>query len=1107
MSATRLLDENERATALLASHSCIVQAPAGSGKTELLVLRFLNLLAYANRPEEVLAITFTRKAANEMRKRVIDYLLTADSGDSDSPTETGKTLQKVLQRNQDFNWNIVENPNRLRILTMDGLLKSLASRAPLSSANGMIPNPTEHTRGLYESAALEAIQHLEHGNQEHSQVATLLDHLDGNILKLRKLLVSMLQKRDQWLRHVAAMGEGSASRQKLEDFWRIHINYIIQQVFNHLPELDWPRLNEALNYSAENLERPLIYEDKNQQDPQLWSPDRWRHFANLLTTKAGWRVKPNKRDGFPSDKKEETPAHVKNIQQAIEVLRNHDVDFGHLRELIQLPDHQFSSQQWKLIRSSNSVLRLAVAELQLLFRQRGQSDFIEVALNGINALGDDESPADIALLLDYQIRHILVDEFQDTSWSQLELLYKLTWGWQPDDGRTLFLVGDPMQSIYRFRKAEVGIFLKTWHQGLGNIELVPIRLETNFRSKSSIINWINQTFSQCFAKRADPVTTSITYHTSRAFSDDNQTDSICWHPLVNPNELDEAEKILNIIRQTQVSQPNHSIAILARSRSNLAVTLRHLKSAGIAVNAKEIDSLQSRQEIQDLLSLCRALIHPGDDLAWIGLLRSPCCGVTLPVLTMLCSSGQSIIETLHDSEIIDQLSDEDKLRVTHLARCLDTSYKLRGDEPFSHWAKDCWHRLGLPLPLTQQQHLNTTSFFKLLDNLGPLIPGIGEIEDRLERLWSESVEQSDSVQAMTIHRAKGLEWDTVILPALQKGSRVDDNEILLWQEFTEQGYEDVILQAPLPSKSEESPDHKYTYLKQLENNKGRQESIRLLYVACSRAKSHLHLIATIDLNDDGDFIKPAKHTFAEMLWHDLEEHLLATAVAPLKTELEETPSAIQLSRLPLQLIPTDPSEIQVSNSIEQIEFSWAGEKARRIGTITHLLLHRIAMAKPVKWSITSIENAKPWIQSMLRRQGLVDHELKLASAHISELLSEAISDHRFQWIIDPHHLHRQFEWAVTHQVGAETVNLVMDCSFVDKNDGKRWIIDFKTGSHSGGSVEAFLDNEVLRYRGQLENYAKALATERSEEINLGLYYPAFGGWRNWLSERSPTPKL
>ena len=92
------------------------------------------------------------------------------------------------------------------------------------------------------------------------------------------------------------------------------------------------------------------------------------------------------------------------------------------------------------------TLKLAVAQLRLRFSDTGEIDFIEIAQRAASALGHADDPGELLLKLDASIRHLLIDEFQDTSQTQLDLLNTLTSGWQEGDGRSLFLVGDPMQS-------------------------------------------------------------------------------------------------------------------------------------------------------------------------------------------------------------------------------------------------------------------------------------------------------------------------------------------------------------------------------------------------------------------------------------------------------------------------------------------------------------------------------------------------------------------------------------------------------------------------------------------------------------------------------------
>ena len=125
----------------------------------------------------------------------------------------------------------------------------------------------------------------------------------------------------------------------------------------------------------------------------------------------------------------------------------------------ELPPASYDDDEWRVLKALFVVLRLGAGELKFVFAERNAADYPEFAAAARQALGTRDEPTDTALALDARLRHVLVDEFQDTSEAQVRLLESLTAGWEPGDGRTLFLVGDPMQSIYRFRNAEVGLFL------------------------------------------------------------------------------------------------------------------------------------------------------------------------------------------------------------------------------------------------------------------------------------------------------------------------------------------------------------------------------------------------------------------------------------------------------------------------------------------------------------------------------------------------------------------------------------------------------------------------------------------------------------------------
>ncbi|HRE31231.1 MAG TPA: UvrD-helicase domain-containing protein, partial [Candidatus Berkiella sp.] len=221
----------------------------------------------------------------------------------------------------------------------------------------------------------------------------------------------------------------------------------------------------------------------------------WQGVAEVLLTKEGeFRKRFDQNIGFLSQsaaKDKVEKAARKEQQETIKALIAELAEIEGaqtlLAELKLLPEPNLSNQHLKILKALGDILPVLVAHLQVIFQNTGKVDFTEISLRASNALGDALEPSDILLKLDYQLRHILIDEYQDTSVSQYRLFEKLVAGWQPGDGRTLFLVGDPMQSIYRFRGAEVSLFLHTQEKGLGSVSLMPLTLQVNFRSNENVI--------------------------------------------------------------------------------------------------------------------------------------------------------------------------------------------------------------------------------------------------------------------------------------------------------------------------------------------------------------------------------------------------------------------------------------------------------------------------------------------------------------------------------------------------------------------------------------------------------------------------------------------
>ncbi len=198
-------DALAREKALDPAHSFIVQAPAGSGKTELLVRRYLVLLAQVRFPESIIAITFTRKAAAEMRLRILNALEMALQPSPLSAKEEirWQLARKVLNHDKTMDWNLLANPNRLRIQTIDSFCQTLTRQMPLLSTLGDQLTPIDNPDFLYRLAAQELIAHLENESPWQEALVHIFKHLDNDFNRLESLLSELLSHREQWLVYLA----------------------------------------------------------------------------------------------------------------------------------------------------------------------------------------------------------------------------------------------------------------------------------------------------------------------------------------------------------------------------------------------------------------------------------------------------------------------------------------------------------------------------------------------------------------------------------------------------------------------------------------------------------------------------------------------------------------------------------------------------------------------------------------------------------------------------------------------------------------------------------------------------------------------------------------
>lgn len=1092
--------------------SFIVEAPAGAGKTELLTQRYLKLLATVNEPEEIIALTFTNKAAAEMRNRILLSLENAQNQTIETAAHKLRTRElanAALTQSKSKAWDIINQPSRLRILTIDALCSSLTRQMPLLSKFGGQPAVSDDTDSHYIEAARRAIAHIVHETQPDETVTIALSYLDNNSEKLAELLAKMLARRDQWLPH--AVNLHTKDVEEVSKNTAVALQHLIaeslQEVIDVLNTRAQSLLMPLARYAAGNLEADAdIAPLREWQQPLSAEAEclrDWQALANFLVTKTErtFRKSLNKNIGFPAT--DEGKTYKEAYFEIVNGLENSQL----IASVLDLPALANIADNQEIIKALTRLLILAERHLWIVFQAAGEVDFVAIAQSAQLALENEQGATDLALKLDYKISHLLIDEFQDTSPVQTRLIEKLIEGWQPDDGRTLFCVGDPMQSIYRFRKADVSLFLQASEFGIGHLPLTRLQLSRNNRSHPAVVDWINHAFKQVFPADDDINQGAISYRKFTATRPEVVGEGVSLHPLILEYAEEasakadlkqiEASYVADLIVKLRADNgASNTIAVLVRSRSHLKELVSEIRRnyPSLKFQAVEIEHLNERQTVQDALSLVCALHHRADRTHWLNLLRAPWCGLTLADLHALAGDNHraTIWQLMQDKTRLGRLSEDGQLRLAHVNNVLTAAFNWHGRMPLRRWLESTWLQLGGGKCLVDAgDNRDVQVFFDLVEKTGRSGHlDIAALELGMQKLYAKpDIEADGSVQFLTIHKSKGLEFDAVILPALNRQPRHGDNELVLWQEVMVENHLHLIV-APLKSKATAKNNNGadvYDFLKNLEKMRAENELVRLLYVAATRAHRQLHLIASMQANPEGE-IKPTANSLLQALWPAVEVDLKQASpiiqsaalsmldITQFKPQLQRLPSEHFVSvshakeKLNLQLNEQfDSFEDFTSDSARAMNFQ------RHCGTLAHLYMELIAKTDLQTWTSQRLQQCQPAMQKWLAQQG---HTKALAEQGVAQVLialQNTLASEAGQWVLQKH-IDAVSELSLLQAEEAGVKNHVIDRTFVE--DGVRWIVDYKlTAFDDENNRFEELGLAAEKHRQQLERYAGLFISE------------------------------
>jgi ATP-dependent helicase/nuclease subunit A len=1049
-------DQKQRDQALNISDSFIVQAPAGSGKTELITQRYLKLLGSADVPENILVMTFTNRAVDELKHRIISSLNRAKLP---PPKELHKLktfdlANKVLEQSNLKEWDLLSHPSRIKILTIDSLSSLIVSRYPsidqLISPQTMI-NTYEYEQ-IYQEAAENTLLLIEEDEYQAS-ISSVLLYLDNHVDRFYRLIVQMLSKREQWLPKLYI--EGALDINLLE----MLAQELIVEYLGTLRDAASGLLGKPFFNLLEINTRDDVSKINKLPGSTIEDLSDWQTISELLLTKStgNWRKKIDANIGFPVELKEEKFV-FKEILEGLDS----EVEFKKiLNNLSNLPSAYFPESTSKNINDIAQVLKLSVAELKMIFKEKSLQDFSEVGMQAISALDSREEVSDIALLLDYQIKHLLIDEFQDTSYSQLSLIEKLVDSWQEGDGKSIFFVGDPMQSIYKFRESQVGIFLEVMKNGIGNLKIKSLILSSNFRSNKSIVEKNNKIFSQIFPNQDNLLLGAIHYSESKSASQVGQNDAVTFYPFSADQDFEEAEMVVSIIKNSISTNPNHEVAVLVRSRSHLNAITLLLQESNINFEALKTEPLRSNLFTRDLLSLTRALLSLADRLAWLSILRAPWCGLNLKDLLAFSDSiDKTIFSQLIDDDIVKDLSADGAVRSRHLFLAIEEAIYSEGKFSFVERFSYALSQLCNEIELSEQEKSIRSQFLSLLNHC-ELNQGldIKTIEMMVKDLFAPS--KSAPIKLMTIHQAKGLEFDTVIIPGLGKKGKSDSLALMQIQEFSNKN----ILLAPIKSSYEDSESKTYLYLQYLQKQQTHFELMRVLYVAMSRAKDKIHLLGGVSKTG-----KAVSGSLLSFLSHYFQKSIDDIPIQDTSIPVEASLPKLQRNKSLSTVSNRGGNDITQSKNLpSNVDLIYQSA----LGSIVHYFLEH-SLFEP------SFES----IDARFREFGLPPKLIHSYSKTASLLLLNTKRDKDFEWL---------FKYRDSTEVEAEysssTKTVIIDRLFIE--DDSLWIIDFKTASlNEGESMDSFIERQKLSHQKQIKTYQEVLEDFFKIPSKIALYCPA-----------------
>ena len=820
----RQLTDQQRA-AVARSGSVLVRAGAGSGKTVVLVERYVQALcgdrgADPLELEQIIAVTFTEKAAAEMRDRIRARLAARAASAEGDERRRCLRIQRALAS--------------ARIGTIHALAAALLRAAPVEAAVDPAARVLDEIDGpawIEREVRRALLARLRAGDDDVRRcaeawsfdgtggdlVATVTDVLGS--LARRGVPVSALGdahgRQNEAIRAIVAEG-GARGRALVAsiDAWVAEGGRTITEAFRE----QWPGWRDALRGLDEAGTEGLVA-------LRAFPVEAGRAFRK----RPGW----SEHDGLLTFSWQDGNPRFRGVLAAA---------FGARHGL-------------ELAEGLGRVLDAVAAHLAAAKRRDGVLTFDDL-IAGANAMLAAHPTTAARLLGD--VRAVLVDEFQDTDPIQIELVRRLAAG-----GGELFAVGDEKQSIYRFRGADVEVFADM-RRAIG----VELPLADNFRSRPALLAFVNGLAAQLFAAPADAPAWRVRWSPEQRLRARREPPEPAPRPAIRlvslANQIDEHQPPLaaaparaleaRVVAATITEllaegwRPG-DVAVLLPALTQVKAYEFALRRFAIPYEIVRGRGFYQCQEIRDLVHLLAAVLDPDDDLALAATLRSPLFGLSDAALERLAMATGSLGAALAGGDVV--LEPDDAAGLAAARRVLTTLREARDRVTVAELLTQAIDATGIEQVLTAQFHgaQKVANVRKLVGRARALgrrgFLDAATFVARARTLLDEVAREPeaarlaagvDAVQMMTVHQAKGLEFPVVILPDLGRAAPHDyRSPVVIDPSFG------VLASATFGAGRHRLPHALVEQWRVDDDARGEAERARLLYVACTRARELLVL--------------------------------------------------------------------------------------------------------------------------------------------------------------------------------------------------------------------------------------------------------------------------